>query len=202
MPSRRRKRATRARLTRSQRFLVSLSGGLVPFLVLLLAFLGPYTLQVCTDHYKLGPVSILLSSPRYLEVHSEEEIRIALENGGSSAAQVAVALVSDGSRPVFIGQGKSSFFFVGMIQKREQIWRNVKVFFPFSLSTLGQPAGLSLWGSLHNRPIWQIAILPVSTAPIPWHRRIFRGAFSLLGAFAVWAAKEWWDTQKKVWGEL
>ena len=151
----------------------------------------------------MPPATLLLSSPRYLTVNEEEELRFAVKNEKDSAIRISFRLDGSNTLPVFIDQGGTNIFLTGALRGSEQIERKVKVFIPYDLlggkasDTLGQSAGLTLWGSINNASSQQIASLPLSTMPVPGARALLGVSFSMLTGVFFWFVKEWWSITKE-----
>lgn len=203
---RRRKRIPRG-VSHIRRGLLAVSGGVTLVLGFSCLFFGWYALPRYSNRLDIPPITLLLSSPRYVAVNEEEEVRVALKNTRADSVQAIFRLDGGSTIPVFIGQSGTNIFMAGTIRGAEQIERKVTVFIPYDFGggqandTLGKRIGLTLWGGMEGCTVQQIALLPLSTAPMPWPRRLFGASFSMLTGVFVWFAKEWWDTMKQARGK-
>jgi hypothetical protein len=199
-------RRVRRGILRRQRGLLKITGGLTLVLAISCWFFGNFALPRYSDHWEVPPLILWVSSPRYLAVNENEELRIAVKNEGSSSILASFMLDSNSAAPVFIEQEGTNIFFAGDILGAEQIERKLKLFIPFDFgggqtnNTLGMDVGLTLLGNIELQGPEQIAALPLSVAPFPWHRKLFGAFFSALAGTLAWAFKEWWSIQKEAFG--
>jgi hypothetical protein len=169
-------------------------------------FLAYYSWQEYSQHWDIQPVKVIISSPQYLSAGEEEEIRIAVENDRDSTVQAVFKLTNSGQRLNFLEHEGSNVFYRGDIQSQEQVTRKLKVFFPFGFgngqanNVLGQPAGLSLGGSIDSQAPQLVADLPVKIAPFPKAKTWVNQIGIMLAGLVIWLFRELWDQTKKTSG--
>ena len=193
-------------ILRKQRGLLKASGGLILVLTISCLFLGNYTLPRYSAHWDFSPVTLWVSSPHYLVVNEDEELRISMKNESDNSILASFRLETNNNIPVFIEQDGTNLFFSGVIRGSEQIERRIKIFVPYDFGrgrtndTLGKDIVLTLWGGLGIQKPKQIAELHLSTAPIPRLQALFGLVFTVLVGILTWAFKEWWTIQKEALG--
>lgn len=191
------------RTSPAQRLLLVIFSGLGPVLAIYSLFFGWYALPRYSAKWEnFSHTVILISSNRFFAINEEEEIRIAIKNSDTISTHLTLRLDGDSLLPIFISQGGSNIFWSGNLRPAEQIERKVKLFVPFDFSiapadqTLNRNLGLTVWGAVKSQQMQIVGALPINTAPLPWHRRLFITSLTLLTASGSWLAKEWWDISK------
>ncbi len=163
--------------------------------------LGYHTLEKSINRYRLQLVDLTVSSSKYLSPNEDENIVLGMENNDQNKVDAEFRLEHTGLTTAHIGMDASNAFYVGPILRQEQLNRELKVNFPCTIrgafATLGQKAGLSLWGAAGQKPIEKISDLPLMVGPIPWARKIFTlvcTAWVALVGFLVTGL--WWERVK------
>jgi len=186
------------------RLLAVLSAFSLPLLVFFV-FSGWYALPRYSNTWSFPPTTVYISSPLYLTVNTEEEVRVVIRNTSSDAVHARYQL---NSASVFVvvahndGSG-SNVIWDGVLSGLEQVERKLQIFIPYDYwgghtsHTLGWVFELSISSNLVPLKQGETPKLLLSTAPIPWIPAIFKNTRAMLGVIFVWFFKEWWDIYKK-----
>jgi hypothetical protein len=152
------------------------------------------------DQYRISPVVISLVSSAYLSPNEDEEIRFALDNIDDKKSDVTLSMICDRSTLLFMGLSANNDIYKGTIQSREQVNRQMKIYFPFDITQgrtpLGKNARLSILGGLGNATSNVIAELPISISPIPKNKYLASYLFAFLTGLTLWMAKEYWHKKQ------
>jgi hypothetical protein len=170
------------------------TAGIVVVLIFCLVYLGKYVLTrfyVPIDTPEA--VQFEINSPQYLETNTSETISITARNLGQKTIRTQFGVCSDKSCHLTINHTGTDQFFNCMILQNQFLEGEVNIIVPIDFSLLGKSAGLSLWVGLNNQTAEKVADLPIMIAPIPLHRIIFWGIFTILGGLVVWAWSKLWD---------
>lgn len=163
-----------------------------------------YAVQKYSESLSFTPIRALVFAPKYLSVNEDEEIRFALENPSTNPVSVIFGLENNSTLPGFLGLLESSLVYSGTIQSRQQINRQIKVFFHADLIQLGetfkQVPQLSLWGSTDNLPA-EKKNLEIYFAPIPLARSLSNYLGTVLLGLVGLLFREAWDQVKKSGGK-
>lgn len=190
-------------ISQVQRGLLAVFAGVTPVLAIFCLFFAWYALPRYSNRWDMPGTSVLLSSPRYLAVNEEEELRIAVKNEKDNAIQVSYRLDGSKTVPLFVEQSGTNIFFTGTIRQAEQVERKVRMFVPYDFGggqadkTLGRMIGLILVGTIEGQITQPVEITSLSTAPVPWPRTLFGAFFSVLTGVFVWFVKEYWIITKE-----
>jgi multidrug efflux pump subunit AcrB len=162
-------------------------------LILLCALVGLYSLPSIDFHSEDQGLRVSVFAPQYVSADQEEEIRFAIENQTDNAADVTFNLIGDRNQMAFLARSGSNEFYSGQVRSKEQIDREVKVFFP---RRLAKDAGLSVSGTKNKSGLKDIK-LPIYIAPVPKAKALTYYLFAAWGALGLWISKEWWEQMKK-----
>lgn len=134
-------------------------------------YLAQYTVQRYEHEHDIYPITVFITAPKYLSADEDEEINFAIQNDSDAKAEAIFRLVNGGPVIGHVALADSNKFYAGAVDKREHIYRLLKVRYPYhpdrNHRILGQPANLSLWGCLAKDPEKKIFDLDVHLAPIP-----------------------------------
>jgi hypothetical protein len=137
-------------------------------------------------------IRLFVYAPHYLSQNEDEELRFAIENNQSNDTQVSLLLTNGNSGAAFLGLNESNLIYSGIIFPHQQINRQLKIFFPIDVKTLGNPVSLYLLTSINQGPPSKTE-LQLDISPIPYTRRLS----TLLGAAWIgvfsWLFKEEWN---------
>jgi len=200
-PKKRKPKASQlARIRLKKNIIVKASVFVVSTLMFLV--LGKYLSELIIP-FDIPPLGFLVDAPEFLPWGEEENIRVSVENKHDNDVQVKAGM-SGSMMPVFIGgPSGTNIFFNGMIQKREQIQRQVSVSIPGGLDLIrvrGQIVGLSLGGSVDGHDFGPQE-LPIRLAPIPRHKMFFH--LSLLALVVTFlSAIGDWKKEMDLWSKL
>jgi TIR domain-containing protein len=147
-----------------------------------------------SDPWPVKPLTIHLSSPKFLSPGEDEEIRLAIQNfQDGDIESVLFRLENDPAVRCILGIGADNRFYAGPVQGRSHVNRGLRICFLWGRDqpnrSLGGAAGLSLWAGKDNPSAILIAALPIRIGPLPCAKRV-RGymnkvLFALVIAMAV-----------------
>lgn len=160
-----------------------------------------YAIQKYSESLFFSPIRVLVLAPKYLSVNQDEEIRFVFENSSANPVSVTFGLENNSTLPGFLGLLESSTVYSGTVANRQQINRQVKVFFHADRTrleeTLKQVPLLSLWGNIDNSPA-QTKTLEIYFALIPLARSLSNYLGTVLLGLVGLLFREAWEQMKKV----
>lgn len=165
-------------------------------MICLWAFITRYTVQRYEGERDVYPVTVFITAPKYLSVDEDEEINLAIQNDSDVKTDATFRLVNSGPVIGLVALAESNKFYTGVVNKREHIYRQLKIRYPFhpdrNHAILNQPADLSLWGCTAKDTEQKILDLDVRLAPIPrarWLSNLLGTA--LIGIMALLCHDSW-----------
>lgn len=166
------------------------------------SYLVYYTMDSFSRWWFVSPVSVSLSSQRYLSPNEEEEMRFAIDNSSLNDAKVIFRLLK-GERLVQIrSENGDSTIYDGEMPSQTQVSRNLKLVAMWDKGFLGKPipAQLSLWGAANNdvatqerQVLKRIEELPISILTIPNAKTIRNSFYVVVIGFVGWLIKLLWS---------
>lgn len=137
-------------------------------------------------------IQLFVYAPHYLSQNEDEELRFAIENTQSDDTQVSLLLTNSNAGIGFLGLNESNLIYSGTISPQQQINRQLKIFFPIDVKTLGNLVNLNLLTRINQGPPSKTE-LQLDMSPIPYTRRLS----ALLGTAWIgvfgWLFKEEWN---------
>src|ERR1043165_3081356 len=179
--------------------------GLSALIVVLFSFwfnAAFYTYQKYSDEWVIPPVKVRVFSPKYLSSEEDEQIGFSIENNDPAAsANVAFRLRNDGPLLNFPISSGNNELYTGVIQSPEQVYRQINLFFPYSINKIrdmrGRSLGLRLQGKVaDSNP--QFKELAMGISPIPYAKSLSQYLGLALFGLITWLAKELWEQAKTV----
>lgn len=166
-------------------------------LISLWVFVAWFTIEPFLYKSYLPPVQVILSAPNYISVDEDAEIRFAVSNVKGQDVHVSFQLMYEGSFLAFLGLEGSNVIYSGPVLSQKQLNRQIKVFYPRQDGILGTGAGLSLWGSIDNAPLQEIADLKIGIAPISRSTWLRNNIGILVVGLTSWLLNKLWDQIKE-----
>lgn len=151
-----------------------------------------YNLKVAFPSSGSPIIQLFVYAPHYLSQNEDEELRFAIENTQSDDIQATLLLTNSDAGIGFLGLNESNLIYSGTISPQQQINRQLKIFFPIDVKTLGNPVNLNLLTRINQGPPSKTE-LQLDMSPIPYTRRlsVLLGT-AWVGVFG-WLFKEEWN---------
>lgn len=145
-------------------------------------------------------MTLKLSCPVYLSPNEQEELKFAVKNNHSENIDATFLLNSSNKVTTFINIKGTNSIYSGKLESRGEEYCPVNIYIPVNVlspgQVLGQPAGLSLLGSVQNAATEKIHELPIMIGTIPWANKLILILLTLwLGLFG-WIGKQLWEAIK------